>query len=152
VDVLPIFIGQRIVSKEVRIINPCLRGEQTATRDPVTAFPASIDNALNDIISFDYQQPVSMCRRPTAPNNDVVLGIRRLIMAHTCKRCGAVAKDPGHLCDPCGDRQKCSFCGAPDINQAHMCKSKLTAMKFVCDGCGRVAMESEHLCKPSPIG
>ena len=73
-------------------------------------------------------------------------------MAYTCKRCGAVAKDPGHLCNPCGDRQKCSFCGEPEINQAHMCKGKLTSMKYVCDGCGRVAMESEHLCKPSPIG
>lgn len=118
----------------------------------MAAFPASIDNALNDITSFDYEQPVSMCRRRIAKTNDLVLGIRRLNMAHTCKRCGAVAKDPGHLCDPCGDRQKCTFCGAPDINHAHMCKSKLTAMKFVCDGCGRVAMESEHLCKPSPIG
>jgi hypothetical protein len=73
-------------------------------------------------------------------------------MAYTCKQCGAVAKDPGHLCNPCGDHQNCSFCGAPEVNHAHMCKGKLTAMKYVCDGCGRVAMESEHLCKPSPIG
>jgi hypothetical protein len=62
-DILPDFIGQRIVSKGVRIINPCLRGEETATRDPVVAFPASIDNAQCDIISFEYQQSVSMCRR-----------------------------------------------------------------------------------------
>jgi hypothetical protein len=49
-------------------------------------------------------------------------------MAYTCKNCGAVAHEPGHLC-----------------------KDKLAAMKFVCGGCGRVAMEQEHLCKPSPI-
>jgi hypothetical protein len=24
-------------------------------------------------------------------------------MAHTCKTCGAVAEDPGHMCDPCGE-------------------------------------------------
>jgi predicted RNA-binding Zn-ribbon protein involved in translation (DUF1610 family) len=73
-------------------------------------------------------------------------------MAYTCKNCGAVARDPGHLCNPCGDRSKCSFCGKPQVSHAHMCQSKLNAMQYVCDGCGRVAMEAEHLCKPSRIG
>ncbi len=77
---------------------------------------------------------------------------RRFIMAYTCKNCGAVANEPGHLCNPCGDAKKCSFCGSPDVDTAHMCKDKLASMKFVCDGCGRVAMEETHLCKPSPIG
>jgi hypothetical protein len=73
-------------------------------------------------------------------------------MAHTCKTCGAVANDPGHLCSPCGDTTKCSFCGAPHTDTTHICKDKLAAMKFVCGGCGRVAMEEGHLCKPAPIG
>ncbi len=73
-------------------------------------------------------------------------------MTHTCKNCGAVANDPGHLCDPCGDRQKCSFCGTPEAPHAHMCSGKLSAMKYVCDGCGRVAMDKELLCKPTTIG
>jgi len=73
-------------------------------------------------------------------------------MAYTCKNCGAVANEPGHLCNPCGDAKKCSFCGTPDVEAAHMCKDKLASMKFVCDGCGRVAMQEAHLCKPSPIG
>ena len=73
-------------------------------------------------------------------------------MAYTCKNCGAVANEPGHLCNPCGDAKKCSFCGTPDVVAAHMCKDKLASMKFVCDGCGRVAMEEAHLCKPSHIG
>jgi len=73
-------------------------------------------------------------------------------MAHTCKTCGAVADDPGHLCSPCGDATKCSFCGTPNADTTHMCKDKLATMKFVCNGCGRVAMEEGHLCKPSPIG
>jgi rRNA maturation endonuclease Nob1 len=74
------------------------------------------------------------------------------VMAYTCKTCGAVAKEPGHLCNPCGDKAKCSFCGAPAADAKHVCKDKLAAMKYVCDGCGRVAMEKEHLCKPAPIG
>ena len=37
---------------------------------------------------------------------------RREKMAYTCKHCGAMANDPGHLCNPCGDPAKCSFCGA----------------------------------------
>ena len=73
-------------------------------------------------------------------------------MAYTCKNCGAVANEPGHLCNPCGDKEKCSFCGAPLVDTKHMCKDKLAAMKFVCGGCGRVAMEPSHLCKPNPIG
>jgi hypothetical protein len=67
-------------------------------------------------------------------------------MSYTCKRCGAVANEPGHLCNPCGDRSKCSFCGAPDTTATHVCSQKLAKMKFVCDGCGRVAMEKEALC------
>ena len=72
-------------------------------------------------------------------------------MAYTCKSCGAVANEPGHLCNPCGDKAKCSFCGATETDHTHQCKDKLAAMKFVCGGCGRVAMEQEHLCKPTPI-
>lgn len=72
-------------------------------------------------------------------------------MAYTCKSCGAVADYPGHLCNPCDDTAKCSFCGKPDVEAKHVCKDKLTAMKFVCGGCGRVAVESKHLCNPTPI-
>jgi hypothetical protein len=72
-------------------------------------------------------------------------------MAYTCKNCGAVADAPGHLCNPCDDKQKCSFCGSPAVESMHMCKDKLSAMQYVCGGCGRVAMEKHHLCKPTPI-
>jgi len=56
-------------------------------------------------------------------------------MAYTCKSCGAVANAPGHLCNPCGDKAKCSFCGATETDHTHQCKDKLAAMKFVCGGC-----------------
>ena len=73
-------------------------------------------------------------------------------MPYSCKNCGAVADEPGHLCDPCGDEKNCSFCGSPSVDHTHICKDKLAAMNFVCGGCGRVAMQEGHLCKPSPIG
>lgn len=73
-------------------------------------------------------------------------------MSYTCKTCGALANEPGHLCNPCGDKTSCNFCGTTNVNTAHMCKDKLGTMKFVCEGCGRVAMEEGHLCKPSGIG
>ena len=84
-------------------------------------------------------------------DNNLRDGKEKKAMAYTCKNCGVVANDPGHLCNPCGDKSKCSFCGAPASDPKHMCKDKLTAMKYVCDGCGRVAMEKQHLCKPSAI-
>ena len=72
-------------------------------------------------------------------------------MAYTCKNCGAKAAEPGHLCNPCGDKAVCSFCGDPETDTKHICKDKLAFMKFSCGGCGRVAMEEGHLCKPTPI-
>jgi len=75
----------------------------------------------------------------------------RCVMAYTCKTCGAVAHDPGHLCNPCGDKSRCKFCGTPEVDTTHVCKDKLAQMKYVCRGCGRVAMEEAHLCKPAPI-
>ena len=73
-------------------------------------------------------------------------------MAYTCKNCGAVANEPGHLCNPCGDKKKCNFCGEHKAESTHMCKGKLSEMKYVCKGCGRVSMQEGHLCKPTPIG
>ncbi|MCK7513258.1 MAG: hypothetical protein MZV70_60665 [Desulfobacterales bacterium] len=44
--------------------------------------------------------------------------IEEVTMAYTCKNCGAVANEPGHLCNPCGDKAKCSFCGSPGCGPA----------------------------------
>lgn len=72
-------------------------------------------------------------------------------MAYTCKTCGAIAEEPGHLCDPCGEEQGCSFCGAPNVSLKHVCKGKLSAMEYCCENCGRVATEAKYLCKPRSI-
>lgn len=72
-------------------------------------------------------------------------------MAHTCQSCGAVADDPGHLCNPTVEELSCSYCGEDDVPVTHVCKSKLEAMKYSCGSCGRVAAESGDLCKPEEI-
>lgn len=72
-------------------------------------------------------------------------------MAHTCKNCGAVADDPGHLCNPTVEAVSCSYCGNGDVAVTHVCKGKLEAMKFSCKNCGRVAAEGGDLCSPEAI-
>ena len=72
-------------------------------------------------------------------------------MAHTCKNCGAVADDPGHLCDPTEEALHCDHCGEHNVPVSHVCKGKLAAMKYSCGSCGRVAEEKEHLCNPAEI-
>lgn len=72
-------------------------------------------------------------------------------MAHLCKSCGAVADDPGHLCDPVVDEMICVFCGEKSVGVTHMCKAKIHAIKYSCDSCGRVAATGEDLCKPIEI-
>ncbi len=72
-------------------------------------------------------------------------------MAHTCKNCGAVADDPGHLCDPTTELLSCSYCKGDDVGVNHVCKEKLTAMKFSCGSCGKMAPEEARLCNPVKI-
>jgi predicted RNA-binding Zn-ribbon protein involved in translation (DUF1610 family) len=72
-------------------------------------------------------------------------------MAYTCKNCGALADEPGHLCNPCDDVTACTFCGEEEVDSVHMCREKMKAMHYVCENCGRVAVEGKHLCKPKAI-
>jgi uncharacterized Zn finger protein len=72
-------------------------------------------------------------------------------MAHSCKSCGAVADDPGHLCDPTQEEISCSYCGTDNVSVNHVCKDKLVAMKFTCTSCGKLSPDESHLCKPSEI-
>ena len=72
-------------------------------------------------------------------------------MAHTCKSCGAIADDPGHLCDPTTEILACDYCGVKDVSVNHVCKEKLTAMKYSCSSCGKMAPEENRLCNPIEI-
>lgn len=72
-------------------------------------------------------------------------------MAHTCKSCGAIADDPGHLCDPTTEVLSCEYCGQEDVGINHVCKQKLTAMKYSCNSCGKMAPEENRLCNPVEI-
>lgn len=72
-------------------------------------------------------------------------------MSYTCKTCGALSDAVEHLCSPCDDKSECSFCGAPEVDARHVCKDKLSEMKFVCGGCGRLATEEGGLCEPQEI-
>jgi uncharacterized Zn finger protein len=72
-------------------------------------------------------------------------------MAHTCQNCGAVADDPGHLCNPADLALHCDYCGKHNVSAHHVCKGKLEAMKYTCSSCGRVAEDKQSLCKPEDI-
>ena len=68
-----------------------------------------------------------------------------------CQTCGAVATEPGHLCNPQGEA-KCSYCGMEHAaHEKHYCKGKLEDLKYVCEGCGRLATSEELLCKPKAV-
>jgi hypothetical protein len=72
-------------------------------------------------------------------------------MAHTCKSCGAVAEDPGHLCAPSEETTTCSYCGKQSPHVKHYCKGKMEDLKYVCEGCGRLATSPDLVCKPSKV-
>ena len=88
---------------------------------------------LSDQASF-------LCHRPLSEKRSIVL-------AHTCKRCGAIGESPVHLGCACADQEKCSFCGTAEVDVQHVCKDKLAEMEYACTGCGRVAMAEVHLCR-----
>jgi uncharacterized Zn finger protein len=73
---------------------------------------------------------------------------------YTCKTCGAVSPEAGHLCDPTEASKvyTCEYCGAQSSKKRHICKPKLQQVKYFCENCGRVAVKEDDLCKPKPVG
>jgi DNA-directed RNA polymerase subunit RPC12/RpoP len=69
---------------------------------------------------------------------------------YVCESCGALADEPGHLCNPKG-KATCSYCGEKDPHVSHMCKGKMEDLKHVCGKCGRLATSSEFLCEPKDV-
>jgi hypothetical protein len=72
-------------------------------------------------------------------------------MAYTCKTCGAVAEEPGHLCTPTTEETTCAYCGKHTPHVKHYCKGKMEDLKYVCEGCGRLATSKDLLCKPAKV-
>jgi DNA-directed RNA polymerase subunit RPC12/RpoP len=70
---------------------------------------------------------------------------------YTCKTCGALAEEPGHLCNANMDPMTCAFCGDKAPHTKHYCKGKLDDIKYVCSKCGRLATSEELLCEPSKV-
>jgi hypothetical protein len=70
---------------------------------------------------------------------------------YTCKTCGALAEEPGHLCTPNEEPTTCGFCGEKAPHAKHYCKGKLEDIKFVCGKCGRLATAAELVCEPSAV-
>jgi DNA-directed RNA polymerase subunit RPC12/RpoP len=71
--------------------------------------------------------------------------------AYVCATCGALAEEPGHLCNPEG-KATCSYCGKlHEAQEKHYCKGKLDDIKYVCEGCGRLATSKDFLCKPKQV-
>ena len=60
-------------------------------------------------------------------------------MAYTCKTCGAVAEDPGHLCAPYDRRHDLRLLRENAPHVKHYCKGKMEDLKYVCEQCGRLA-------------
>ena len=72
---------------------------------------------------------------------------------YSCKTCGLVATDKGHLCNPIIAKKvvTCKFCGTITGDPRHVCAPKLVNLKYVCDSCGRLAPKRELLCHPAPL-
>ena len=72
---------------------------------------------------------------------------------HTCKNCGKVSGERGHVCDPVKMEEAyvCESCGDSTTDPRHICKPKLQKINFVCIACGRVAQLPSQLCNPRDI-
>jgi rubrerythrin len=70
---------------------------------------------------------------------------------YVCETCGALADEPGHLCNPKGEAMQCAFCGEKSAHVKHYCKGKLEAIKYVCDKCGRLSTSADYLCEPKEV-
>ena len=72
---------------------------------------------------------------------------------YSCKTCGKVTTDQGHLCAPKEIKRaySCDYCGVTSTNPRHICKPKVAKVKYTCDTCGRVAVDETFLCNPKEI-
>lgn len=76
-----------------------------------------------------------------------------IMTSYTCKSCGKISAEGGHLCDPtkAGELYSCKSCGQQAKNKKHLCKPQIAKFEFFCGGCGRGAVKEDELCDPQPI-
>jgi DNA-directed RNA polymerase subunit RPC12/RpoP len=67
---------------------------------------------------------------------------------YTCKSCGSVTTEKGHLCNPMPVDDACDLCSEPVENARHICKPMLEKMEYKCGGCGRPTEDPDLVCKP----
>jgi DNA-directed RNA polymerase subunit RPC12/RpoP len=71
---------------------------------------------------------------------------------YVCETCGALADEPGHLCNPKGQPLTCTYCGfehGPHVK--HFCEGKMKDLKYTCEQCGRLAPTADVLCQPKEV-
>jgi DNA-directed RNA polymerase subunit RPC12/RpoP len=52
---------------------------------------------------------------------------------YICDTCGALADEPGHLCNPKSEVEACPYCSEKHPHRSHYCKGKMEDLKYVCD-------------------
>jgi predicted SprT family Zn-dependent metalloprotease len=69
---------------------------------------------------------------------------------YTCKSCGKISSEEGHLCDPtsAGKLYTCGSCGEQARKKKHLCKPQAAKFEYFCGGCGRGAVSGDQLCDP----
>ncbi len=72
---------------------------------------------------------------------------------YTCKTCGRVTINKGHLCAPVPQERTivCEFCGVVETDTRHVCAPKVLKLKYFCGACGRVAVTKSNVCVPRAI-
>jgi DNA-directed RNA polymerase subunit RPC12/RpoP len=71
---------------------------------------------------------------------------------YVCETCGALAEEPGHLCNPKGQQKTaCPYCGDVTPHKSHFCEGKMKDLSYVCEKCGRLATSADSLCEPQKV-
>ena len=70
---------------------------------------------------------------------------------YTCKNCGSVTSEKGHLCAPEPVEDNCDLCSEPVQDARHISQPMLQKMAFTCGNCGRPTEDPELVCKPEKM-
>lgn len=71
--------------------------------------------------------------------------------AWSCGNCGAVALDPGNICNPAAKMKKIDWCGSTDLEPAKTCRNRVNNDRYKCGKCGKGAINSALLCEPEKM-